>query len=339
MQWLSDSMNRHNNLPSCNVAFGGLEGFSCQDDTTESQLYYQGISVRALNSPHSIYFRQSSADHNNTHSISPLNEFHVASLTQAVPNSFDELDLAVIPKSILDEYVPWNSDNEFVDDVPFPALVNGLNLDHRLTNLPANIANPQDSRPVEVINPLNMQQATSDNPANSAEIVDDKPSQLERKRERQRERQRVLRNNPAYAKRERERRRERRRVLRKNPAYAERERERQRERQRVLRNNPAYAERERERHRVLRKNPAYAERERERERERQRELRNNTAFQNAKGSTKGSCAIIPNTQGVTGSAAKIPHAQSVTGSVEEIPLTQSAEGSASKTIPFSQRVK
>ena len=301
MQWLSDSMNRHNNLPSCNVAFGGLEGFSCQDDTTESQLYYQGISVRALNSPHSIYFRQSSADHNNTHSISPLNEFHVASLTQAVPNSFEELDLAVIPKSILDEYVPWNSDNEFVDDVPFPALVNGLNLDHRLTNLPANIANPQDSRPVEVINPLNMQQATSDNPANSAEIVDDKPSQLERKRERQRERQRVLRNNPAYAKRERERRRERRRVLRKNPAYAERERER--------------------------------------ERERQRELRNNTAFQNAKGSTKGSCAIIPNTQGVTGSAAKIPHAQSVTGSVEEIPLTQSAEGSASKTIPFSQRVK
>ena len=236
-------MNRHNNFPSCSFAFGRLEGFSCQDDTKDPQVYYQGMSVRVLNSPFSIYFRQSSADHNKTHSISPLNEFHVASLTQAVPDSFDELGLAIIPKSILDEYVPWKSDNESVDDAPFPALSNGLNLDHHVTNPPADIANPQDSRPVEVINPLNMQQATSDNPANSAEIVDDKHSQLERKRERQRERQRELRKNPAYAERERKRRRERRRVLRKNPAYAERERERRRERRKErLKNDPVFTE-------------------------------------------------------------------------------------------------
>ena len=150
----------------------------------DPQSYYKGISVQNLNSPRSACFSQSNTDQSKSHSIFPLNEFRIASLTQAVPDSFDKLDLTVSPESILDEYLPWNSDNESVDDALFPALssylctqscfsgnepdireptlVNDFNQDHHVTDLPAGLANPQNSRPVDVINPLNLQQATSD---------------------------------------------------------------------------------------------------------------------------------------------------------------------------------
>ena len=282
-------MNRHNSPSSFSVAFGGLARPSCQSDTTEPQSYYQGMSVQTLPPPCSAYFRQSNADLHSAHPIDPLSEFRVAPLTQAVPDGFDELDLTVIPQSVLDEYVPWNSGNESVDDAllttpssylynqpcssgnepdtrePTPA--NRFNPDHPLTNLPTE-ANPQDSRSVAVINPLNLQQASNDNPVNSAEIVDDKSSQVKRQKERQREFHREYRKNPAFVERERQRKRE----YRKNPAYAERERQRKKE----YRKNPAYVEREkqrlRERRRELGKNPAFLERERERKRKRRREL-------------------------------------------------------------------
>ena len=295
-------MDHLSNLPSFNAACDELDGCSYRNNTTEPQFYYQGMSVKALNSPFSIYSRQSRAGHNDTHSINPLKQFHVASLTQVVPDSFDELDPTVIPESILDENAPWHSDNEPFDyalfptlgsylsnrscfsedepDIREPALANGLNPDNHVTNPPAEPANPQNSRSVDVINPLNLQQATSDNSANLAEIVDDKSSQVEQQKrkkkkrrnnlvaekKRQRERLRELRKNPAYAERERDRQRER----YKNPAYAERERERQRELQRERYKNPDYAERQRQRQREHRKNPAVAERDRERRRERYR---------------------------------------------------------------------
>ena len=113
-------MNRHGNLTSFNIAFGGLAGFSCQDDRTKPQLCYQDMSVQLLHSPCSAYFSQSNANQNDAHSINPLSEFRVTSLTQAVPGSSDESDLTVIPRSILDEYVPWHSDNDSVDDALFP---------------------------------------------------------------------------------------------------------------------------------------------------------------------------------------------------------------------------
>ena len=249
-------MDRHSSLASFNVACGGLAGSSCQNETTDPRLYCQGMSVQTLESPYSAYFSQSNADQNNAHPINPLNKFRVAPLTQAVPDGFDKSDLAVIPQSFLDEYVPWNSGNESVDhalltslssclcnqscfsgnelDIREPTLTNRLNPEHHLTNLPTGLANPQDSRSVAVINQLNLQQATSDNPANSAEIVDDKSSQVERKKERQRE----YRKDPAFLARERERQRE----YRKNPAFLARERERRRE---LYRNDPVYAERRR----------------------------------------------------------------------------------------------
>ena len=282
-------MDHHNSLPSSNVAFGGLAGFSCQNDTTEPQLYYQGMSVQTLKPPCSTYLRRSNADLTSAHPIDPLSEFRVASLTRAVPDGFDELDLTVIPQSFLDEFVPWNSGDESVDDtllttsssclynqscfsgnepdIGEPTLANRFNPDHHLTNLPTELANSQDSRSVAVINPLNLQQASNDNPANSAEIVDDKSSQVKRQRELQRKLHREYRKNPAFVEREKQRHRE----YRKNPAFIERERQRYRERSK----NPAFMERERRRRRERGKNPAFAEHERQRRRER---YRNNPVY-------------------------------------------------------------
>ena len=296
IQQCNNSMNGRGNLPSFSVAFGGLAGFSCQDDTTKPQLCYQGRSVQTLHSHCSAYFSKSNEDQNNPHPINPLSEFPVTSQTQAVSGSSNESDLTVIPKSILDEYAPWNSGNESIDDELFPildsylstqslfsgnepviqepTLANRLTPDHHLTDRPAEPANQEDSRPFAVANPLNLQQVTNDNPANSAEIVDDKSSQVERRRERRRESQRERRKNPAFLERERERGRESQRERRKNPAFRERERERRRESQRERRKNPAFRERERESQkkyqRKRRKNPAFLEREREYIRERRK---------------------------------------------------------------------
>ena len=295
-------MDVRNNLSS-SVSFGGLAGFSCQYDTTKPQLCLRGMSVQTLHSPCSAYFCRSNTDQNNIHAVNPLNKFRIVSQMETVPDSFDKLDLTVTSGPVHDEYVPWSPDKESVDEL-FPILGNSLcsqsclsenepdtseptpakrwNPDHHLTNLPAELAYPQNSRQVAVVDSLNLLQVTTDSPMNSANIVADKSSQAEhqrkrrknaayaqRERERQRERQRERRKNPAYAQRERERQRERQKERRKNPAYLQRLREHQRERQRELRKNPAYAQRERELKRERYQNdPSYAQRERKRQRER-----------------------------------------------------------------------
>lgn len=198
-------MYHPNNLSSPNVAVGGLEGFFCQGDTTKPPLYYQDMSVRELHSPCSAYLSQLNANQNNAHPINPLSEFCVASLMQPVPDSFDEFNLAVTSEVIPDEYSPWNPDEQSIEDALFPLLgsvlcdqplfseyepdlseptpSNHLNSNHHLTNLPANLACPQDSRPVAA-NPPNLQQDINHNPANSAEVVGDKYSQVEPKKKR-----------------------------------------------------------------------------------------------------------------------------------------------------------
>ena len=301
-------MNRHNNLPSFSEAFGGLAHFSCQDDKTQYPQYFQGMSVQTLNSLRSAYFSPSDANQNNTHPVIPLEEFHVTSLTQTVSNSFVESDLTVIPTTILDEYVPWNSANANIagelpsssscclcnqscfsgngSDIKEPIPANQINLDNRLTNLLTELANPEDSRRGAVVNPLNLQQATSDNRVNSAKSVADKSSQAERNKERRRELEREhCRNDPTYAERKRERRREREREhCRNDPTYAERKRERRREREREhCRNDPTYAERKRNHKSKLqreryRNDPLYAARERERKRKFERERREKSAY-------------------------------------------------------------
>ena len=244
----------HNNLLSLNVAPGELAGFSCQDDTTASLLNYQGRPVQSLNSPCYAFFSQSNADQNNAHPVNPLNKFSVASLTQAPFDSFDESDFTGISDSIRDEYVTFNPDEESIAEL-FPMLGNSLcsqpylaenepdfseqtpskrlHLNHHLTNLPAELTDPQDSRPAAIVNPLNLQQANSDNPVNST-IVADKSSQAESSKERQRKR---YQSDPAFAKRTKERLRKR---YRNDPAFAARKREYQVQRRR---NDPAFTKR------------------------------------------------------------------------------------------------
>ena len=265
-------MDCRNNLPSFDVSSGGRAVFSRQDDTTKSWSYYQGMSVEAMNSLRPACFSQSNADQNSARTMNPLREYRVASLTHNVPDSFNK-------------YVPRKPDKEPVDGELFPILssylfdqspsswietdigkstsANDLSRDHLLANIPAELANPQGSRPVAVVEPLNLQQATSDYPVTSAEIAADKSSQAERKSQQRRDRQRERRKNPAYVQRERAR-------YWNDPVYAERHRQQQRERQRELRKNPAYVERERARYR---NDTAFAERHRKRQRELQRERR------------------------------------------------------------------
>ena len=278
----------HNNLLSPDAAFGRLAEFSCQDDTTESLLNYQGRLVQTLNSPCYAFFSQSNADQNNAHPVNPLNEFSVASLTQASSDSFDESDLTVVSGSVCDEYVTCNPNKESLEEL-FPILgdslcgqsylsenepdlseqtpSNRLNLNQHLTDLPAELAYPQDSRSATVVNPLNLQQANSDNPVNSTIIVADKSSQAERKREGQRKR---YQNNPTFAERKKEHQRKR---YQNNPAFAERKKEHQRKRYQT---DSAFAERKREYQKQRRRNdPAFAERKREYKRQRRR---NDPAF-------------------------------------------------------------
>ena len=214
-------MDNHNILPPLDFAFYKLVGFSFQDNTTEPQLRYQGMSVQELHTPCSAYFSQSNANQNNAHPINPLDEFCVAPLLDPVPGSY------LCNQSCF-------SEDEADISVPKPA--NRLNLNHHLTNLPAELAYPQDSRPVAAVNPLNMQQAASNNPVNSAKIVANKSSQAKLKMEREGNR---YQNDPAYAENQKERQRKR---YQNDPAYAESQKERQRKRRQ---NDPIYAESQR----------------------------------------------------------------------------------------------
>ena len=272
------------NLFSLDVDCGELAEFSCRDDTTVPLLNYQGRFVRTFDSPCDAFFGQSNTDQNSALHFNPLSEFSVASLTQASSDSFDESDLSVILGSICGQYVTCDPDEEFVDEVsPVPGSSlcsqsyllenepdlseqtrsNRLNLNHDLTNFPAEIANPQDSRQVTVANPLSLQQATSDNPVNSTKIFADKSPKTERRRMR-------YQNNPAFAQRVKEYQRKR---YRSDPAIAERKLEYQKQREQ---NDPTIAERRKVRERKRYQNDlAFAERQRERQRKRRRELRQN----------------------------------------------------------------
>lgn len=199
-------MDHHNYLFTPNVAAGELVVFSCQGHTTKPPLHYQDMSVRELRSPCSAYLSQSNENQNNAYPINPFNEFRIAPVMQAVPDNFDEFNLAFTSESSPDEYTPWNPDTESIEDELFPLLgsylcdqplfseyepdlseptpSNHMNLNLHLTNLPANLACPQNSRSVAVAYPLNPEQVTNANPANSAEIVGDKCSQVEQKKNR-----------------------------------------------------------------------------------------------------------------------------------------------------------
>ena len=287
---LSNSMDLPGKHPSFNVGFNEPTRLSYQDNASDPQLHPQGMSVQTLNASCPPYFTQSAAYQNSADSVHPLTGFRITSLTQPVSYAVHKSDISTIPVSYIIVNVPVNS-VQSVDDASLiisssyhcvqsslsgnepgisdPTLANRPNSQHHLTNLPVELANPQDSRPVAAANLPNLQQATSGNPGKSPKIIADKSLQAKRKRDRRRQR---YQNDPVYAERERERLRryrlntaglERRKERYHNdPTYAQRQRTRQNERYRA---DPAYAERKRKLERVRRlNNPLLAQRKKER---------------------------------------------------------------------------
>ncbi len=225
-------MDRHSLLPFFfDINVDEPVAFSCQNDSAEPQLYYHGRAVDALSSPCPAYFNPET-DQNNAHR--PLNEFRVASLTQAFPDVVDESDLTTMPQSIIDGEAPltgsypgnqscWN-DLEIRETAPVK--------DHHLTPLLTALANTQGSQPFAFISLLNLQQPASDNRANSAEIVDDKSLCPGQKQVQKIEHQRMPQKNPDDECEKMchdtrlERQKQYRMQLSKDPAYRERERQR-----------------------------------------------------------------------------------------------------------------
>ena len=195
-------MDQGNQLLSFNDAFSYLYSSSLglveqkqQFYDSEQQPIYQGMSVQVVN-PFPICNTepdtyQKEADHSNS-----LNEYDIESLTSLELENASEIGYQEIPQSILDQYVPYESDNEPVNDAflltpstPFqqlilrnePAISEQTPANHTssvfqlpLTNFPAAPSSIEHLRPVAIVDPLYMHQNPSDNQSTlSEEIIDD----------------------------------------------------------------------------------------------------------------------------------------------------------------------
>ena len=206
-------MNQGNQLLSFNDAFSylytsslGLVEQKQQFYDSEQKPIYQGMSVQVVNpfpicnSEPDTY--QNEADHSNS-----LNEYNIESLTSIELENASETGYQEIPQSILDEFVPYESDNEPVNDAflltsstPFQQLIlmdetaisEQTPANHTssvfklpLTNLPAAPSNIEHLRPVAIVDPLYMNQNPSDNQSTSSEeIIDDNTPFFDHERER-----------------------------------------------------------------------------------------------------------------------------------------------------------
>lgn len=273
-------MDHSTQLPPFDVAFAGLYASSIeqiyQDYISEQPSTYRGMSVKTRNTQFPVYNNQPDIQHSNDFFFNPLNKYNIDSPILDNPADFIGTDISDIPQSLLDEYVPWNSDHDTDIDAQSSTAIYS-DPEYQLTNTHAAHSGPPDLPPVAVVNPPD--QTTSDNQTphaeegiaegNSSIIVRSKmrhqsdTDYAERQRKKRRER---YQNNPAYTERQRQHARER----RKNPDYAKRQKERRMERLK----DPAFKEREKERLRKLEKDPAFVERRRKRKRER---YQNNTA--------------------------------------------------------------
>ncbi|WP_422450197.1 MULTISPECIES: hypothetical protein [unclassified Endozoicomonas] len=290
-------MNHLNNIPSFDSYFTGLYCGSLdlpeqtyKFSVSGQQSEYQGMSVQTLNAPFPVYHNPSDTHKNFAGSINSLNKYTINSSTLAASANTFANDIPEIPQSALDQYVPWNSDDQqfhytlpSTSDIPFiqqlclsgsepeirePASVSYLNPDNKLTHFPVIPDNPEDLQPTAVANPLSLNQTTR-----AQGIVDGNSSIVKHKK--------ALQNNPACPGNQRglqrkchkndssyaERQRMRQRVYKKkrymnDPDFAERLKKYQREYQRERRKDPAYLEYLKLRQRELRKDPAFSERER-----------------------------------------------------------------------------
>ena len=228
-------MDQINQLPSFDAAFPNLYSSSLgladqerQFDTSEQQPTYRGMPVQAAesfpihNSRSDVY--QNEVDHSNS-----LKEYNIESLTNFDSENASGTDFPEIPQSILDECVPYESDNEPVNDAflltpstPFqqlilrdepaiseqtPANPTRSVFQLPLTNLPAAPSNIEHLRPVAIVDPLYMHQNPSDNQSTSSEKnIDDNTPFFDRERERYHEKVQDLEKRKLINQRRRERR-------------------------------------------------------------------------------------------------------------------------------------
>ena len=228
-------MDQINQLPSFDAAFSnlyssslGLADHERQFDTSEQQPTYRGMPVQAAesfpihNSRSDVY--QNEVDHSNS-----LKEYNIESLTNFDSENASGTDFPEIPQSILDECVPYESDNEPVNDAflltpstPFqqlilrdePAISEQTPANHTrsvfqltLTNLPATPSNLEHLRPVAIVDPLYMHQNPSDNQSTSSgKIIDDNTPFFDRERERYHEKVQDPEKRKLINQRQRERR-------------------------------------------------------------------------------------------------------------------------------------
>ena len=228
-------MDQINQLPSFDAAFSNLYSSSLgladqerQFDTSEQQPTYRGMPVQAAesfpihNSRSDVY--QNEVDHSNS-----LKEYNIESLTNFDSENASGTDFPEIPQSILDECVPYESDNKPVNDAflltpstPFqqlilrddPAISEQTPANHTssvfqlsLTNIPAALSNIEHFRPVAIVDPLYMHQNPSDNQSTSLEeIIDDNTPFFDRERERYHEKVQAPEKRKLRNQRQRERR-------------------------------------------------------------------------------------------------------------------------------------
>ena len=227
-------MDQGNQLLSFNDAFSyiyssssGLVEQKQQFYDSEQQPIYQGMPVQVVN-PFPIYNSepdtyQNEADHSNS-----LKEYNIESLTNFDSENASGTDFPEIPQSILDECVPYESDNEPVNDAllltpstPFqqlilrdePAISEQTPANHTrsvfqlpLTNLPAAPSNIEHLRPIAIVDPSYMHQNPSDNQSTSSEeIIDDNTPFFDRERERYHEKVQDPEKRKLINQRERER--------------------------------------------------------------------------------------------------------------------------------------
>ena len=202
-------MNHSCNLPSFDVALSGLYSDtldlinqSCQLDTGKKKQVYQVMSDQTPDSPFTVYNRQPDIHQNEAGIFKSLYEYAIESLTDLNSENSFEAEINEIPKPVLDKYVPWNSDDELINDElssilnypftqqaclsvsePDPIPARHLNPDNQLTHLPSVLFNRQDLPPVTLVNPINLTQTTSDKQTTPVEeIADNLPVEHQREK-------------------------------------------------------------------------------------------------------------------------------------------------------------
>ena len=227
-------MDQINQLPSFDAAFSnlyssslGLADHERQFDTSEQQPTYRGMPVQAAesfpihNSRSDVY--QNEVDHSNL-----LKEYNIESLTNFDSENASGTDFPEIPQSILDECIPYESDNEPVNDAllltpstPFqqlilrdePKISEQTPANHTrsvfqltLTNLPAAPSNIEHLRPHEKVqDPEKIKLRNQRQSERYHEKVQD-PEKRKLRNQRQRERRADPEKRKLINQRERERR-------------------------------------------------------------------------------------------------------------------------------------